>query len=262
MSRNPSTLTSSTNLNHPQSGVMDPEHVFVPDENAVGHTRGVLEYDAQSEHEPKPREEVQKHSSETEPHGMYWHRANGVLVLKPHAWFLADVAKTADQVLATAIKECSDADTQSLIRDMANALREYIECRRAINSMAGDRKLKGEADDACYQLAQSAKYFIDAGEAAKRCIDSGYSIDGNKRIDGLKERSQVAMREGYMIAQAVILAANIPPVFDMKLATKRVVEYSCRKLTEWFAARREHTDARDANRESGAKLDLENFLKR
>lgn len=251
--------------------VLNDEFVFVPDATEVLHTRGVLEYDAIAMAEPSAdeiRAELAKHakpkqSAETEPHGMYWERdGSGYLRLKPHAWFLAEVAKTAEHVLAAAVKECGDADTQSQIRDMADALRSYLECRTAINQMAGDRKLKGEADDACYQLTQAAKYFIDATEAAKQCIDRGYNIDGNRRIDGLKERATVAMREGYMIAQAVILASNIPPRFDMQLAAKRVVEYSCRKLTEWFAARREHEANRDNHRAQGAAIDLERFLQR
>jgi hypothetical protein len=240
------------------------EHVFVPDENAVPHTRGIHELNAAEEPEPKDAhdEERSKHS-ETEPHGMYWQRVNGQLVLRPHAWFLADVAKTADLVLAKGIDQYGrDKETQEQVRTMADALRGYIECRRAINQMAGDRKLKGEADDACYQLAQAAKYFIDASQAAERCVENGYNIDDNRQIQNLRERSTVAMREGYMIAQAVILAAPTPPVFDMKLATKRVVEYSCRKLTEWFAARREHEANRDERRAQGAALDLERFLQR
>ena len=243
--------------------VLTGDDVFVPDENAVSHTRGIIEYEAAAAHEERPGDAPANPLSETEPHGMYWHRdRGGQLSLRPHQWFIDDVAKTAESVLAAAIKECNDQETRDLIKSMADSLREYVECRRAINPMAGDRKLKGEADDACYQLAQAAKYFIDATQAAQRCIENGYNLDGNKRIEGLKERSSVAMREGYMIAQAVILAAPTPPKFDTKLAAKRVVEYSCRKLTEWFAARREHEANRDSHRSLGAALDLERFLQR
>lgn len=259
MSRNPSTLTRATNLARPQSGAMDTENVFVPDANEVLHTRGVIEHNAAEE----PEQGAQRpQSNETEPHGMYWHRQNGQLVLRPHQWFIEDVAKTADKILEAACTEFNDKETQALIRDMGDALRSYVECRRAINDMAGDRKLKGEADDACYQLAQAAKYYIDAMQAAQRCVDNGYNIDGNKRIESLQERTSVAMREGYMLAQSVILAAPTPPAFDMKLASRRVVEYSCRKLTEWFAARRQHEGTRDENRMKAAALELSKFLKR
>lgn len=244
-----------------QRPVMDPDHVFVPDENAVPHTRGVIEHNAAEDPEPQDAHDAERRkSSETEPHGMYWHRHNGQLVLKPHQWFLDDVARTADHVLALAVSECSDEASKDLIRSMASSLREYIECRKAINEMAANRKLKGEADDACYQLAQAAKYFIDATQQAQRCQDMGYNTDDNEKIKNLRARTEVAMKEGYMIAQAVILASDIPPVFDMKLAARRVVEYSCRKLTEWFAARRENEAGRDSHRDAGAKLDLESFL--
>lgn len=245
------------------STVVPPEDAFTPDENAVAHTRGITEYIAQETPEERPGDEPRKDSGETEPHGMYWHRdRDGQPYLRPHQWFIDDVAKTAEAVLAAAVKECNDAETREAIKSMSCSLREYVESRTAINPMAGPRKLKGEADDACYQLAQAAKYFIDATQAAQRCIENGYNLDGNKRIEGLKERSSVAMREGYMIAQAVIMAAPTPPKFDTKLAAKRVVEYSCRKLTEWFAARREHEANRDSHRSLGAALDLERFLQR
>jgi hypothetical protein len=248
--------------NSPPSAVIHGDDAFVPDENAIPHTRGIVEYEAAQHTEERPGDAPANPLSETEPHGMYWHRDNGRLVLRAHQWFIADVAKTAEAVLATAVSECNDQETRDLIREMTDSLRSYVECRRAINPMAGDRKLKGEADDACYQLAQAAKYFIDATQAAQRCIENGYNLDGNKRIESLKERASVAMREGYMIAQAVIMAAPTPPKFDTMLASKRVVEYSCRKLTEWFAARREHEGNRDSHRAQGAAIDLERFLKR
>lgn len=242
--------------------VLTGEDVFVANENEIPHTRGIIEYQAQEHPEVRPGDEARK-SSDTEPYGMYWHReGTRSPVLRAHEWFYLQVATTAEQVLAAGMKECKDPASQQQINDMAAALREYIQCRTAINHMAGERKLKGEADDACYQLAQAAKYFIDATQAAQKCIDSGFNIDDNKRINALKERSTVAMCEGYMIAQAVLRAADRPPNFDLRLASRRVVDYSCRKLTEWFAARREHEAHRDEHRATGAALDLERFLQR
>lgn len=262
--------------------VMDPDDVFVPDENEVLHTRGVLEYDAIMEPEATPEQaradelannllasavpqrQVQgptshKLAGEDEPHGMYWDKdRHGVLLLRPHPWFIADVAKTAELAMLKGMRKCGD-DDKAVIRDMARGLRDYIECRHAINQMAGPRKLKCEADDACYQLAQAAKFSIDAAELSKSLQERGFNPDNSDKIKKLLGDAEKAAKEGYMIAQAVIIAADKPPLFDLQNASRRVVDYSCRKLTDWYAARREREANRDSDRALGAAIDLQRF---
>lgn len=228
------------------------------------HTRMISEFIAAEHTEIAPEREHVR-AAETEPHGMFWFRAsaNAAPVLKAHTWFYRQVATTADAILAEACgRYGKDKPLQEEISAMSAALREYIDSRKALNEMSAARKAKGEADDAAYQLCQSAKYCIDAYEKTQFRLARGEPIDGNEQIARLQELSEVAMREGYAIAQAVIRASDGPLALDFDLAARRVVDYSCRKLTEWFAARRQNQDQAQRVQQLGAALDLRQFFQR
>lgn len=248
------------------SPVLDPreieDHAATID-HADRHTRLISDFIAQTEPEfGAESENISKH--DIEPHGMFWHRSQVGMppVLKAHPWFYAQVERTADEILGIACEQLGkDADTQATITLMANALREYITSRNAINEMAGARKLKQEADDAAYQLCQAAKYYLDATERAQFHLARGNSIDDNKQLERLRTLSENSMREGYAIAQAVLRASDAPVSIDFKLGAKRVVDYSCRRLTEWFSKRRQNQEQQQSLANAGAALHIQSFLR-
>lgn len=232
------------------------------DDIPCANSKGILTYTGAELADLQPnREPIQQ--QETEPHGMFWHRSHtgGPLVLSAHAWFYKQVSATAELIVAEGCAQfAKDEELQACIAGMADALREYVGYRNAINQMAGARKLSIEADDACYQFCQAAKYYVDATEKAQFRLARGESID-DQQIQGLKTRSTEAMREGYALSQAIIRASDTPPQFDFDKAAKRVVDYSCRKLTEWFAARRQNNERSEKLNNAGAALELANFFK-
>lgn len=245
--------------------LLDPNDVRDPTGTvAPPHTRMISEFIAAEHQEIAPNHEPVR-VTETEPHGMFWFRssANAMPVLKAHEWFYRQVAATADAVLAEACQRYGrDKPLQEQIAAMSAALREYIDCRKSINDMSAARKFKQEADDAAYQLCQSAKYVLDAHEKTQFRLARGEPIDSNEQIARLRELSETSLLEGYVIAQAVIRASPEPMGLNFELASRRVVDYSCRKLTEWFAARRQNQDQAQRVQQLGAALDLSRFFQR
>jgi hypothetical protein len=227
------------------------------------HTKTINDFIAASEPEPTSEpDEITKH--DVEPHGMYWHRSHvgAAPTLKAHSWFYAEVERTADEVLSISCQQFGkDGELQDAITSMAASLREYISSRTAINEMAGKRKLKQEADDGAYQLCQAAKYYLDATERAQFHIARGNSIDDNKQIERLRTLAENSMREGYAIIQAVMRASDTSVAIDFKMGSKRVVDYSCRRLTEWFAKRRENQEQQQTLSNAAATLHISSFLR-
>lgn len=179
--------------------------------------------------------------SVTTPHGYFWTRdAGGHLILKPSNWFVTQIAQQADEIFASMREKLSkDEDVQDDIIGMAAALEQYWGYRAKYNQMAGDRKLRGELDDACYQLCQSAKYYLDAMERAQDGANKGRDISDDQRIQTLSDLSKSSAIEGYVIAAAVYQVSDQALTMNFSAAAWRVANYSARKLTEWFAAREE-----------------------
>lgn len=197
-------------------------------------------------------------SSESEPHGMYWGEDGR---LRPHQWFIEQIVATADEVFSMARDRWStDEESKELVNALSLSLRDYVETRTAINSYAGPRKIKQEMDDACYQLAQSAKFYIDATEKAQWSIARGVSIDDNPQIAKLMEMSRQSAREGFILAQAVVAAAPGKALMEIRPSAVRVAEFSCRKLTEWYATRRTNLTAQERMNKISAALEISKFF--
>lgn len=212
---------------------------------------------------PPPTPEEQIDRNRNNPYGMYWIRGAKGLQLAAHAWFILQVSSTADDIFQDMHTELSkDPEATKTIERIASPLRDYIEERTALNEYAGKRKIKQEADDACYQLCQAAKFFIDATEKAKWMLDNGQDLDSNQQLSNLKALSQKAAREGYILMRAVTLASDEHVSLDCRQAARRVVEFSCRKLTEWFAQREQNTAQEGKLRNLGSAMELANFFKR
>lgn len=183
----------------------------------------------------------QPQKTETEPHGMYWHRGpDGALVLKPHPWFIKYIAQQAETVfVATRAAYVDTKEFREEFYALSEALQEYIAQRGRLNPTAADRKLKQELDDAAYQLCQAAKFKCDAEERAKFLVERDEDPLDNEQISKLIDRAQEAAHEGLVIAYAVS-HAGCGLVMDFNYGAKRVLDYSCRRLTEWFAQRRQN----------------------
>jgi chorismate mutase len=191
---------------------------------------------------------------ETEPHGMYWARdAAGNLTLRPHQWFVLDIAARADRIFELVRGQLSaNEETIEQYRTIGNALRAYIESRTEINDMVAARKFRQELDDAAYQFCQAAKYQCDAETRAQFLYQREGNVMDDERIQQLLERAEQSAREGFIVAYAV-MHAGYTEKMNMQVAARRVLEYSCKRLTEWFATRRknnqnQHKAALDATR--------------
>jgi hypothetical protein len=225
-------------------------------------TRTINDFVAAEMEDLQPTTEPVQHN-EPEPYGMTWWRRGPGLApeLRAHPWFYNQVAKAAEDVLVHAVATIGkDTELQANINSMAQALREYIQSRTAINEMSGKRKFQNEMDDAAYSLCQSAKYIIDCEQRVQQRIARGLPID-DEQVAKLRERAEESMREGYAIAQTVIRASDTPVSFDFNKAARRVVDYSCRNLTQWFAQRRANQENEARAKNIGAALDLNAFFR-
>lgn len=227
----------------------------------VPPTKGINDFIAAEMQEMSPEREAIT-VRDTEPYGMRWFRRSpgAAPELIAQVWFYHQVARGAEDVLMHAIAvHGKDEELQSLIKDMAAGLREYICARTAINTMSGKRKFANEMNDAAYQLCQSAKYIIDCEQRTSERIARGQPID-DEQIAKLRERAEESMREGYAIAQAVTRASDEPVAFDFNIAARRVVDYSCKSLTTWYAQRRANQDNENRLTNTGAAFDLSKFF--
>lgn len=193
---------------------------------------------------------------DTEPHGMYWARnAQGNLYLRPHDWYVRFIAVQADDIFMMT-REAADKDevTKKLIRVTGRAFKRYIDCRATINDMVVKRKLRQELDDAAYQFCQAAKYRSDAEEKARFLVERDGDILDNEQISALVERARQAAHEGYVVAYALQSIDYTEPM-NFQASAKRVIEYSCRKLTEWYATRRQNQEGqRKASNAAGMAI--------
>lgn len=224
--------------------------------------RGALhEYISHEMQNPDPMERKEKLTDDFEPYGMYWSKDYGRLQLRCHDWFVNQIAKNASDLVGQASSMFYQVGgVEELIQQLTYALKDYIQTRTAINQMSGDRKLKQEMGDAEYQFCQAAKYWIDAQQKAQYALERGQQIDDVPQIRTLQEYASTSLREGYIICQAVIRAADKPPMMDFMPAARRVAEYSAKKLTEWFAKRRQNKEAESKLANVGAALELVKFF--
>lgn len=200
----------------------------------------------------------------SEPHGMYWtHDASGQPCLRPHTWFVRHIAVSAEEVfLITRDSLGDDPGIQRAYRRMGRALNLYLKHREQFNEIVTPRKLRGELDDAAYQFCQAAKYRIDAEEKAKYIIERDGDILDNEQIARLIDRAQQAAHEGFVLAYALqSIGCNDP--MNFQVSAKRVLDYSCRKLTEWYAQNRKNTaNQRKASNAAGMAILNNMFTKR
>lgn len=163
------------------------------------------------------------------------------MFLRPHPWFVRQIAVNAEHVFQITRETLgTDPDIVSEYTSIGDSLRDYIEARAQLNEMVRARKVRQELDDAAYQFCQAAKYKIDAEERAKYLVSRDEDPLDNEQINALIERAQQAAHEGFILAYA-IQHAGYPSYMDFATAAKRVLDYSCKRLTEWFAQRRRNT---------------------
>lgn len=201
---------------------------------------------------------------ETEPHGMYWVRdADNSLRLRPHDWYVRYIAVQADDIFQlTRETEGDDPKVIEAYQRMGHLLTAYIAQRSLINEMVAPRKLRQELDDAAYQFCQAAKYRIDAEQKAKFILEREGDILDNEQINQLIERAHQAAHEGFVLAYA-IRSTGCNESMNFQVSAKRVLEYSCRRLTEWFAQRRKNTEQqRKASNSAGLAVLNNMFQKR
>lgn len=228
-------------------------------------SRGALhEYVSQELENPDPMERKEKLTDDFEPYGMYWFKnRSGDIVLRCHEWFIQQIVKNAGDLVGQASEMFSkDTEAQELVEQLTTGLRDYIQTRTAINEMSGARKLNQEMGDAEYQFCQAAKYWIDAQQKAEYALQRGQQLDDVPQIRQLREYANTSLREGYIINQAVIRAADRPPMMKLHPSAQRVAEFSAKKLTEWFAARRKNRAAETKLANVGAAMDLIKFFRR
>jgi hypothetical protein len=199
----------------------------------------------------------------SEPHGMVWTRRNGVLVLQAQGWFVAQIAKQADEVFLHMRDELNkDPELNEQISAMSDGLERYLATRKELNEMAWARKMRQELDDSCYQFCQAAKYWLDAMERAQFAVKRGLNISDDATIQKLKDLSESAAREGIAVAMAVYRITDISLEMNFHTAAQRVADYSARKLTEWYAQKRVN-EARTLDVSNNAALmDLVNHFKK
>lgn len=223
------------------------------------------------DHEPDLKEARGTHELHTapeqrsaDPHGMYWHVNQyctcdmpknvmphvgecqfGRRYLRPHAWFVRYIAVQADDIFMTT-REAIGKDEEFITRYQAigDSLKAYIEERVQVNKMVAERKFRQELDDAAYQFCQAAKYKVDAEERAKFLVARDQDAIDNEQINALINRAQESAYEGIVVAYGV-QHAGCTQQMNFNGAAKRVVEWSCKRLTDWFAER----DAKQAQQQ-------------
>jgi hypothetical protein len=200
---------------------------------------------------------------ETEPHGMYWIRdPDNSLRLRPHDWYVRYIAVQADSIFQlTREIEGDDPTVIKTYRRLGRTLNAYISRRSQINEMVASRKLRQELDDAAYQFCQAAKYQLDAEQKAKFILEREGDILDNEQINQLILRAQQAAHEGFVLAYA-IRSTGCDESMNFQVSAKRVLEYSCRKLTEWFAQRRKNTEQQRKNSNSAGLAILNNMFQK
>jgi hypothetical protein len=203
--------------------------------------------------------EVARHDA---PTGYYWAMgASGNLELKTQPWFAVKIAAEADTIFGNMREKLSkDPDTLESVQVMADGLRAYLDERYKYNEMVVMRKLKQEADDACYQLCQAAKYYLDALERAQSGANRGQDMSDDQRIETLSDLSMKSATEGYVVAAAIFAAADEHIELNFAGAAKRVADYSARKLTEWYAARETATRDRVSTANNAALATIVNMF--
>lgn len=197
---------------------------------------------------------------DSEPHGMYWVR-DPHLRLRPHSWYVQYIAVRAEEAfLMTRDAIGKDEEVTNLIKATGVALQAYLDCRGQINDMVVTRKLKQELDDAAYQFCQAAKYQSDAEEKLKFIVERDGDVIDNEQVNALVMRGSQAAHEGFVIAYAIRSIGHNDPM-NFQASARRVIEYSCRKLTEWYATKRKNTEGQRSQANSAAKALLDNMFK-
>lgn len=213
--------------------------------------------DIRGTHEPQERAPI----TETEPHGMYWTRdAQNNLRLRPHDWYVRYIAVQADEIFQLT-RDAIGNDPAIIIayKKLGRTLNAYIARRARINEMVATRKMRQELDDAAYQLCQAAKYKVDAEQKAQFIIERDGDIFDNEQINQLVERADQAAHEGFILAYAIYSAGHTDRM-NFETSSRRVLEYSCRKLTEWFAQRRKNTETQRSASNSAAMALISNMF--
>lgn len=243
--------------------VLSADDVQGPKSRGILSLKGINDYVSAelADNQPVPSDEPPHTRERTEPYGMYWIKHNSTMQLRPHDWFIKQVASYADGIFGQMHESWArDPETAGRVTELRTSLGSYLSARQELNEYAYGRKLKQEADDACYQMCQAAKFFIDATEKAKWLLDNGRDLEGNQQLQNLKALAEKAGYEGYVLMRAV-RAIDAKVKLDFEPSAKRVIEWSCRKLTEWFAARESNIDNEQKLKNLAQAVELLNLFK-
>jgi hypothetical protein len=198
------------------------------------------------------------------PEGFYWgYNKKGDPSLRPHEWYVNDIAKDAENRLARAIdKHGKSEELKELIKAGAEELLGYLQTRKAINAKSFERKLKGEADDAAYQIVQAAKYRRDGLQMMENNRRNGYKAD-NDKVRALRGYADNSLYEGYALTQIVLQAAygaDVVPTFDYQAAAWRVCNWSAQRITETLMAKQRNERNADKLDDEAARMEAEAFF--
>lgn len=244
-----------------------PEAFRIPEHGSTSLTEATnneAKDSGQIEQEIRDHAEGRKEKAPWAPEGFYWgYNKQGDPVLKPHEWFVRNVATDAERRYARAAeKHCKSEELKEIIETAGDELRDYLQSRRALNEKAYARKLKGEADDAAYQIVQAAKYRLDGIAQMERNRSYGKAAVDD-RVQNLRHYQENSEYEGYALTRIVLRAAeggDVMPVFDYMNAAWRVCNFSASKLTEYFAAKTRNEKKADNLEEQASRQEAEAFF--
>jgi hypothetical protein len=199
------------------------------------------------------------------PDGFYWvvDRHGEPFKLAPTRDFVKLVAKEAvERFLKASQLHGKSEELKALIESGASELREYLFTRKAINPMSFARKMKGEADDAAYQIVQAAKYKLDGMSRIRNNLSKGYKPEDDT-VKKLKHYADNSMYEGYALHMIVQMACNdtdFVPTFDYEAAAWRVCNFSASKLTESLLGKARNEKDAERLDEQAAKIEAERYF--
>ena len=199
------------------------------------------------------------------PEGFYWviDKNGEPTALKPTRDFVMLVAREAvDRYQRAGQLHGKSTELAALIESGASELKEYLFTRKAINPMSFNRKMKGEADDAAYQIVQAAKYKLDGMARMRNNTLKGYKAEDDT-VKKLKHYADNSMYEGYALHRIVLKACedtDYVPTFDYEAAAWRVCNFSASKLTDSLLGKTRNEQANDRLDEEAAKIEAEKYF--
>lgn len=184
--------------------------------------------------------------------GMQWGKQGDNWHLFPVASAIKELAADANELSLNVPKHIStDIDVLNMMEQYEEAVRNFILTKRAMNRIAGKRKLQAEIDDASWLWCQAAKYKRDATEKRAWWVRYGADLTQSQKdqLEALRDYGMSNITEAFIMSRALTRAVDIFDPEDRMLtefhtikwtfeeSAKRVLRASCNKLTQYFDTR-------------------------